>query len=117
MKILAISLLLFAATALADTLTDCDLEVAKLAWLVKADPVKDANTAINIGNRKYKAIYGFSLIFPCIEEDAGVNPYKTGAYEAIEGTSDNLCSEEHMRLNILAEEYACVYNKTILNAK
>lgn len=64
------------------------------------------------------AVYGYTLIFPGTEsyQDAN-NAYIKGNYITIEGAGDDLCSEEHARLNNIAYEYAELYNKTILGIK
>ncbi|MCU7842933.1 MAG: hypothetical protein KZQ93_03745 [Candidatus Thiodiazotropha sp. (ex Monitilora ramsayi)] len=112
MKYLTFAVLLVFQTpfVLAQT---CQDEVQMLKWVENADPAKDAEKAIKSGNTKLIAVYGFALYFPGVDENQVTKAYETGDYILIEGTGDDLCSEEHARLNNIANEYAETYNKTI----
>ncbi len=65
---------------------------------------------------KFVAVHGFAMEIPGISEEMSYKAYSNNNYEAIEGTGDDLCSEEHARLNNLAKEYARIYNKTLVGA-
>ena len=60
---------------------------------------------------------GFSLQIPGINEHASNAIYQSKNYTIIEGTGDDLCSEEHERLNELAYSYASIYNQALLGGK
>jgi len=89
---------------------------SKLSWLNSADPIEDAKTAIEKGNLEFAAVNGFAMEIPGIDEEESHRAYSDNNYETIEGTGDDLCSEEHARLNKLAREYASIYNKTLAGA-
>ena len=117
MRLIAISLLLFASYATADQAELCAGEIESLSWLDHADPVADAKSAIKSGNLKFRAIHGLALIIPGIEGAELKAAYKSRNYVAIEGTSDGVCSGEHERLNGVAWEYARLYNQTLIGLR
>ena len=62
---------------------------------------------------KFVAVHGFAMEIPGIGEEESHRAYSSNNYEIIEGTGDDLCSEEHARLNKLARKYASIYNKAL----
>ncbi len=94
----------------------CEDEINMLRWLETANATLDANRALKSGNTKLMAVYGYALHIPGIEGKQIKDAYIKGNYIAIEGTADDLCSEEHAKLNSLASEYAKIYNKTLLGS-
>jgi hypothetical protein len=111
MKYLTLFILLVfcTPTVLAQT---CQDEVQILKWVENADPDKDAEKAIINGNAKFIAVYGFAIYFPGADAIQVANALETGDYIEIESTGDDLCSEEHARLNNIAIEYAETYNSS-----
>ena len=95
----------------------CDPEIQALQWVENADPIEDASKALARGNTKFMAVYGYALYIPGIEGNSIKKAYEKGNYIAIEGTGDDLCSEEHARLNIIASEYAKIYNQQLLGGE
>ncbi|MBL4602204.1 MAG: HEAT repeat domain-containing protein [Emcibacteraceae bacterium] len=97
--------------------SDCNEMVAKLLWIDKANAIEDAEKAIDEGDFNYKAVSWYTYILPGVE---GVNHSKAlidKKYTNIEGTSGAICSDQHLRLNRIAVDYAIEYNKFIaLNA-
>ena len=91
--------------------------VEKLKWLESANPELDAKRAIDRKDFRLRAVYGYILLAPGVDQ-RDYNEYKkTFGFNPIEGTSDSLINGEHARLNRLASEYAFRYNKVILNYK
>jgi hypothetical protein len=85
-----------------------------LIWLESADAEKDAIESLKEGNTTYLAVQGFALALPGLsEEDALQILFASGNYKIIEGTSDVACSDKGFELNILASDYAEIYNQTI----
>lgn len=90
-------------------------EVNKLTWLESEDvsPEADLKTALENQDCRFSGVYGFTLDIPGVNEspserfklreEYGVNP--------IDGTSDNLINERHIRRIALAKEYARTYNR------
>jgi len=91
--------------------------VEKLKWLESANPELDAKKAIDRKDFRLRAIYGYVLSVPGVDQRDYDEYKRTFGFNPIEGTSDSLISEEHARLNQLASEYAFRYNKVILNYK
>lgn len=91
----------------------CHETEEKLSWLINANPIADAKLAIKTGNTKFVAVRGFSIEILGISKKESFKAYSSNNYEAIDGTGDDLCSDEHQRLNNLAREYASTYNKTL----
>jgi hypothetical protein len=89
--------------------------VEKLRWIASANPNLDARQAIKRKDFRLRAIYGYSLIVPGIEQTNYDEYQKKFGFNPIEGTSDSLVSAEHARLNQLAYKYAQKYNEVILN--
>jgi hypothetical protein len=89
--------------------------VEKLRWLESANPEIDAKKAIAGKDFRLKAIYGYVLMIPGVNQEDWIEYEKTYGLNPIEGTSDSLINEEHARLQKLASEYASKYNKVILD--
>lgn len=86
-----------------------------LSWVVSASPERDAASALREGNAKFAAVRGFSYMAPGLggrERDV----LGAGNFFVLEGTSDDLCSENHANLNRAAFEYAKKYNKLLLDS-
>ena len=94
----------------------CEDEVAKLIWLEAADPVANAKGAIESGDVRLLATYGLGVEIPGIPEKNALVEFSNKNYRVIEGTGDDLCSDEHARLNNMAYKYATVYNRTLAGA-
>ena len=78
------------------------------------DGTNDAIKAIKAGDKRYIAVYGYTVIIPGIadmEEQFNIRVQKN--YRLLEGTSDMLCSERHGELNVIAYDYATKYNTII----
>jgi len=91
--------------------------VEELKWLESANPELDAKRAIDRKDFRLRAVYGYVLSVPGVDQRNYDEYKKTFGFNPIEGTSDSLISPEHARLNQLASEYAFRYNKVILNYK
>ncbi len=109
-KIVAITILLIPTLSNAGW---CEDEIEKMSWLKKAIPEADAKAAIKVGDTRLMATHGFALMIPGITDPALSVAIDNKNYRVIEGTGDDLCSEEHQNLNMKANEYAIRYNKTI----
>ena len=91
----------------------CENVINELLWVETADPQYDAATAIQNKDEKLKAVLGFTVNIPGVNDDTHNKAYKTGNYNIIKGTSDGICSDRHFELNSKAREYAKKYNKII----
>ncbi len=89
---------------------------SELKWLDNANPVQDAEKAILEGDFRLRAIYGYSLIVPGIEQDEYDEYEKKLGFNPIAGTSDSLANSEHARLQQAASVYCLKYNNVLLKA-
>lgn len=96
---------------------ECSEIVDSLKWINKANPVVDANKALQQGNYKYYAVYGDDFVIPGMSYEVSKSIINSNNYLAIEGTGDDMCSSEHLNLNIKAYKYAEHYNQAIHKKK
>ena len=84
-----------------------------LQWIEKANPQQDAQAALQKGDFRLMGFAQRSLVIP------GISPDDSRKYELkcgvriIEGMTDVIRSEEHLRLMKLAHTYALQYNAVI----
>jgi len=84
------------------------------------DPVMDVTKAVNGGNLRFKAVAGYTIRVPFVDNENHPkyqmmqNLKEKHGYEVINGTSDALTGEEHARLNRLAMYYSADYNYELL---
>jgi len=88
--------------------------VQELAWLKSADYRADFQRQVDAGSFTFRGVSGLGYFVPGVSEEelrmcfAGIADSKN-----IEGTSDALESEEHARLNDLAQQYALRLNHLV----
>lgn len=92
----------------------CENMINDLLWIETADPQYEAASAIQKNDNKFKAVMGFAVSLPGVDEKTHLRAYKAGNYNIIKGTSDGICSNRHLELNTKARQYAELYNKIIL---
>lgn len=95
--------------------SDSSSKIDKLRWIEDANPIQDAREAFNQGDKRLRAVYGYTLVIPGVSEEDYVEYKNKFGVNLIEGTSDSLLNDEHARLNNLAYDYAMQYNKTIID--
>jgi hypothetical protein len=106
-----VSLLTLAVLSCAST--PKDPYVQKLQWLDAADPQTDAQEAIKKGDLRLLGLAARSVNIPGVsEEDTLAYETKCGV-QLIEGISDVVRSDEHLRLMQKARSYALSYNAII----
>lgn len=91
-------------------------EADKLRWLEKADPIKDAKEALSNNDNKLLAVAGYTVIIPGVDESMQMYYLDNYEYTVIDGTTDAVESDEHIRLIKLAYEYAKIFNSVKLDA-
>lgn len=116
LPLVIVSIILFASQPYVVTAQEEKVdEIAKLKWLETADAEFDAIKAIERKDFRLRAIYGYTLSIPGLDQNI-CTEYKTKfGFYPIEGTSDHFNNVEHARLNRLAIDYAFRYNEVILN--
>jgi hypothetical protein len=107
-------------TALVLALTGCatdskalDPNTQKLQWLDAADPQADAQQAIKTGDLRLLGMATRSVSIPGVETDQILKYEMKCGVQLIEGISDVVRSDEHLRLMQKARSYALRYNTII----
>lgn len=90
-----------------------DPYVQKLQWLDAADPQNDAQQAIKKGDLRLLGLATRVLNIPGIEKEDSYKYEKECGVQLIDGISDVVRSDEHLRLMQKARSYALKYNAII----
>lgn len=107
--------LLFAALlgACATTPDPIDPYVQKLQWLDSADPQADANQAILQNDLRLLGLATRTVSIPGVQKADSYKYEEACGVQLIEGISDIVRSDEHLRLMQKARSYALKYNAII----
>lgn len=87
--------------------------VDKLSWLEKADARADAELALSRGDSRLMAIPLRNKVIPGIELDKSRDYELKCGVILMQGITDAIRGEEHLRLTKLAHQYAEQYNNII----
>ena len=90
-----------------------DPYVQKLQWLDAADPQNDAQQAIKKGDLRLLGLATRSVNIPGIKNEERYKYEKKCGVQLIDGISDVVRSDEHLRLMQRARSYALKYNAMI----
>ena len=90
-----------------------DPYVQKLQWLDAADPQADANQAVKQNDLRLLGLATRSVTIPGINQDDTLKYEESCGVQLIEGISDVVRSDEHLRLMQKARSYALKYNAII----
>ena len=85
----------------------------KLQWLDAADPQADANQAIKKNDLRLLGLATRSVNLPGISKEDTLKYEEKCGVQLIEGISDVVRSDEHLRLMQKARSYALKYNAVI----
>ena len=110
--LLAMSLLsfLFGCSASSET---PDPSTEKLKWLETADAQQDAKKAIEAGDFHLLGLAARNINIPGIDQADNDKYEKACGVKLIDGVSDVVRSDEHLRLIQKARSYALEYNNVI----
>ena len=100
-------------TACATSPQQQDPYVQKLQWLDAADPQADANQAIKKNDFRLLGLATRSVNIPGINKEDILKYEEKCGVQLIEGISDVVRSDEHLRLMQKARSYALQYNEII----
>ena len=100
-------------TACATSSQPIDPYVQKLQWLDAADPQADANQAIKKNDLRLLGLATRSVNIPGISKADTLKYEEQCGVQLIEGISDVVRSDEHLRLMQKARSYALKYNAVI----
>jgi hypothetical protein len=113
-KTLLLAALLVAPLAgCASTAEPLDPYVQQLQWLDAADPQADANQAVKQNDLRLLGLATRSVNIPGIDQDKMLKYEEVCGVQLIEGISDVVRSDEHLRLMQKARSYALRYNAVI----
>ena len=87
--------------------------VQKLQWLDSADPQADANQAILQGDLRLLGLATNTVVIPGVQKEDAYKYEQACGVQLIEGISDIVRSDEHLRLMQKARSYALQYNAII----
>lgn len=109
--VIALSCFLLASCATSSN--TIDPYVQKLQWLNAADPQADANQAVKLKDFRLLGLATRSVNIPGISKDQSLKYEESCGVQLIEGISDVVRSDEHLRLMQKARSYALKYNAII----
>jgi len=113
-KTLLIAASLLALTSgCASTAGPIDPYVQQLQWLDAADPQADANQAVKQNDTRLLGLATRSVSIPGIDKKDLLKYEEACGVQLIEGISDVVRSDEHLRLMQKARSYALQYNAII----
>jgi len=92
---------------------DVDPYVKQLQWLDAADPQTDAQQALKKGDFRLLGLATRSVNIPGISNEESLKYELKCGVQLIEGISDVVRSDEHLRLMQKARSYALKYNAII----
>ncbi len=92
---------------------EIDPYVQKLQWLDAADPQADAEQAIRQGDLRLLGMATRAVNIPGIDQAQTLEYEEACGVQLIEGISDVVRSDEHLRLMQNARSYALKYNAVI----
>jgi hypothetical protein len=110
---LVIASLISLLSACATTSDTLDPNVQKLLWLDAADPQADANQALKQDDLRLLGLATRSVNLPGISKEDTLKYEEACGVQLIEGISDVVRSDEHLRLMQKARSYALKYNAII----
>ena len=100
-------------TGCASTAEPIDPYVQQLQWLDSADPQADANQAVKQNDLRLLGLATRSVNIPGIKKENLLKYEESCGVQLIEGISDVVRSDEHLRLMQKARSYALKYNAVI----
>jgi hypothetical protein len=109
--VLAVSCLLMANCATSSS--TIDPYVQKLQWLDAADPQADANQAVKIKDFRLLGLATRAVNIPGVSKEQLLKYEESCGVQLIEGISDVVRSDEHLRLMQKARSYALKYNAIV----
>ena len=109
--VIAVSCLLLASCATSSS--EIEPYVQKLQWLDAADPQADANQAIKKNDFRLLGLATRSVNIPGISKELSLKYEESCGVQLIEGVSDVVRSDEHLRLMQKARSYALKYNAIV----
>ncbi|MCU7803014.1 MAG: glutamyl-tRNA amidotransferase [Candidatus Thiodiazotropha sp. (ex Lucinoma borealis)] len=89
--------------------------VESLLWLKNADPEKSAQQALARGDKRLMAMASRTTNLPGIEPELVSKAKSICGVRYLEGSTDTVLGEIHLKLIQAASEYAASYNRIIID--
>ena len=112
-QFVSIILLSLLVTGCATGSGDVDHYVKQLQWLDAADPQTDAQQALKKGDFRLLGLATRSVNIPGVSKEESLKYELKCGVQLIDGISDVVRSDEHLRLMQKARSYALKYNAII----
>jgi hypothetical protein len=112
-KIITAFLLASLSAGCASSTGPIDPYVQKLQWIDGADPQLDADQAVKQGDLRLLGLATRSVNIPGVKKTDTIKYETECGVQLIEGISDVVRSDEHLRLMQKARSYALKYNAII----
>ena len=112
-QFVSIILLSLLVTGCATGSGDVDPYVKQLQWLDAADPQNDAQQALKKGDFRLLGLATHSVNIPGVSNEESLKYELKCGVQLIDGISDVVRSDEHLRLMQKARSYALKYNAII----
>ncbi len=90
--------------------------VTALSWLQEADAVRDAQQAIASGDKRLLAMASRAPSIPGVPEESRERVETLCGLRYVEGSTDAVLGDVHLKLLQAAREYAKEYNQLMLDA-
>lgn len=100
-------------TSCASTSSNLDPYAQKLQWLDAANPQTDAQQALKKGDFRLLGLATRSVNIPGVSKEQSMKYELKCGVQLIDGISDVVRSDEHLRLMQKARSYALKYNAII----
>ena len=97
----------------ASTSSNLDAYAQKLQWLDAANPQTDAQQALKKGDFRLLGLAARSVNIPGVSKEQSMKYELKCGVQLIDGISDVVRSDEHLRLMQKARSYALKYNAII----
>jgi hypothetical protein len=111
-----LSVLFLALTTLSTVAAETEPEeVSQLRWVQQANPITDAEAAVERKNFVLLGVRGYTWTIPGTEESKKFEYREKYGVKLLEGTGDVILGSEHGHLIKLATEYAKKYNQYVLS--
>ena len=110
---LLISFVVLVMTSCASTSSNLDAYAQKLQWLDAANPQTDAQQALKKGDFRLLGLATRSVNIPGVSKEQSMKYELKCGVQLIDGISDVVRSDEHLRLMQKARSYALKYNAII----
>jgi hypothetical protein len=88
--------------------------VESLLWLEDADPMKSAAEALEKGDKRLMAMASRATVLPGIETELISKAKSICGIRYLEGSTDTVFGETHLKFIQRASDYAAAYNKIVI---